>query len=198
MRYIDDLDWIVTVEEEKAREGRFRDLLCQVAELHGDPRNSPPQRHFIRDIHQGIMRLADIELLTQAEDGDECPLCSAGTIERYVYPEGEYEENRCKGECGNTTEAKQSGEGSRPELAASSKPISFTASGGEDLQDTSERFYMYWNGYSRDPSDHTCLYDVWENWDGDRRLLFHRIDSKEAEKHVKFLRATHMWKRKPS
>ena len=187
MRYIDDLDWIVTVEEEKAREGRFRDLLCQVAELHGDPRNSPPQRHFIRGIHRDIMRLADIELLAQAEDGDECPLCSAGTIERYVYPlfisnlEPEvYVENRCKGECGNTTEAKQSGEGSRPELA-----------GGEDLQDTSERYYMHWNGYSRGSGDHTCLYDVWENWDGDRCLLFHRIDSKEAEKKVKILRATH-------
>ena len=39
--------------------------------------------------------------LSRAENGDECPLCHSGTIERV---DGE---NRCMGECGGVTDALQ-------------------------------------------------------------------------------------------
>ena len=47
-----------------------------------------------------MSRMADAEImLARAEDGDECPLCGAGTIETV---DGE---NRCRGECGAVTRA---------------------------------------------------------------------------------------------
>ena len=45
-------------------------------------------------------------MLSRAQDGDECPLCRAGTIETV---DGE---NRCRGECGAVTRAQEPETGS--------------------------------------------------------------------------------------